>query len=205
MPKLEFGTRPTDWCPATEDTDEDIQDAQDTADESLSNSENNTSRLNFIVDSINATLSTLITGENGETLMTQTDTGWTFSLATIQTAIDSALSDIRDMQSVDSDMASTIDAIEQSVADLGSRTEYIHMGTDGGQPCIILGETDSNFRVLITNTDIRFMEGTSVPAYINNQSLYVESAVITKELRQGGFSWMARSNGNYGLVWRGEE
>lgn len=71
------------------------------------------------------------------------------------------------------------------------------------EPCIELGEGDSDFKLLITNTQIIFQEGTDVPAYISNQSLHIQKAVVDVELRQGGFVWNIRSNGNMGLLWKG--
>lgn len=90
-----------------------------------------------------------------------------------------------------------------SIADIGLLGEYINIGTYEGEPCIELGESDSDFKLVITNTRILFMEGNNVPAYITNQSLHIEKAVIEEELQQGGFVWKARSNGNLGLIWKG--
>lgn len=90
-----------------------------------------------------------------------------------------------------------------SLAELGSIGEYVKIGTYEDEPCIELGEHDSNFKLIITNTRILFMQGTRVPAYINNQSLYISKAVITEELQQGDFIWKKRSNGNLGLIWKG--
>ena len=87
--------------------------------------------------------------------------------------------------------------------DLGILNDYVKIGTYEDEPCIELGESDSDFKLLITNTRIMFMEGSSVPAYINNQSLYIKKAVIEEELEQGEFIWKARSNGNLGLIWKG--
>lgn len=93
---------------------------------------------------------------------------------------------------------------QYSIADLGHLGEYIHIGVYEGEPCIELGETDSDFKLIITNTRILFMEGTDLPAYINNKSLHIKKAVVEEELHQGGFMWKIRSNGNMGLVWKGE-
>ena len=90
-----------------------------------------------------------------------------------------------------------------SLSDLGSIGEYVKIGTYGGEPCIELGESDSDFKLIITNTRILFMQGTHIPAYINNQSLYISKAVIEEELHQGDFIWKKRSNGNLGLMWKG--
>ena len=96
-----------------------------------------------------------------------------------------------------------LNGTQRSVADLGRIGEYVSVGTYEGEPCIELGEADSDFKLLITNTRMLFMEGTSVPAYFNNQSMYIKKAVVEDDLQQGGFVWKARSNGNLGLVWKG--
>lgn len=96
-----------------------------------------------------------------------------------------------------------MNGIQKSLGDLGVIGEYVKISTYEGEPCIELGENDSDFKLVITNTRIMFMEGTGMPAYINNQSLFIKKAVIEEELQQGGFVWKARSNGNLGLVWKG--
>lgn len=93
---------------------------------------------------------------------------------------------------------------QHSIADLGMIGDYVHIGTYESEPCILLGESDSDFKLVITNTRIMFMEGTDVPAYINNKSLHINKAVIEEELHQGGFVWKVRQNGNMGLMWKGE-
>ena len=198
--KVEKGNKAIDWTAAPEDTDEDISNAQTSADSNTGRLDN----LEPVVVKMENTFSTLVRGENGESLMTQTDDGWIFSMANVLNTLNNATSDIDSLNSDVADANVAIDGLNQAVADLGEYTEYIKFGTDNGQPCIILGETDSNFKVLITNTDIRFMEGSAIPASISNQSLNIEKAVIQDELKQGGFVWMARSNGNYGLIWKGE-
>lgn len=92
---------------------------------------------------------------------------------------------------------------QYSIADIGKIGDYVHIGTYEDEPCIELGESDSDFRLIITNTRIMFMEESDVPAYINNQSLNIKKAVIEEELQQGNFVWKIRSNGNMGLVWKG--
>lgn len=96
-----------------------------------------------------------------------------------------------------------INGSPRSIADLGLIGEYVHIRTYEGRPCIELGETDSDFKLLITNTEIAFMEGSDTPAYLSNKSLYIKKAVIEEELQQGQYVWKVRSNGNYGLMWIG--
>ena len=135
--------------------------------------------------------------------MTQTENGWTFSMASVLNTLNSANQSIANFENDLSIANNAINILNGNVSDLSEYTNYIKFSIDEGAPCIILGETDSNFKVVITNTNIRFMEGSSIPAYISNQALNTGDAVINGELRQGGFAWVARSNGNYGLVWKG--
>ena len=91
----------------------------------------------------------------------------------------------------------------RSLADLGFIGDYVKITSYENEPCIELGETDSDFKLFITNTRMLFMEGSNTVAYISNKSLHIKKAVIEEELQQGGFVWKIRSNGNMGLVWKG--
>lgn len=198
--KLERGNRATDWTAAPEDTDDAVNDAQNTAN-------TNSGRIDSAESSIvklENMIAMLVTGSNGESLMTQTEDGWVFSMASFIESMNNATNSVGDLTSSVSNTNQQLDELHQSVVNLGQYTEYISFTTLNGQPAIVLGETDSEFKVVITNTDIRFMQGTDTPAYISNQSLNIKKAVVEDELKQGGFVWMARDNGNYGLLWKGE-
>ena len=198
--KLERGNMVTDWTPAPGDLEEGVLDAQNSSDA-------NGNRLNDAESEIvklRESISTLVRGANGESLMTQTENGWSFSLSSFIDQLNDASGDISDLSSNVDDVTAIVDGLNSIVQDIGNRTEYINLGTENGKPCILLGETDSAFKVVITNTDIRFMEGTTTPARISNQRLNIEKAEVRDELKQGGFVWKARPNGNYGLMWKGE-
>lgn len=183
-----------------------LTDAQTSADNAQSTADETGSRvtaaetlLQLLADSI----SMLVTDGNGESLMTQTENGWTFSTGQIQNTIDTTSENLDTLTNTVGDVSSTVSILQQAVDDLGILSEYVKITTYEDEPCIELGETDSDFKLLITNTRIMFMEGTGVPAYINNQSLYIKKAVVEEELQQGEFIWKARSNGNLGLIWKG--
>jgi len=97
-----------------------------------------------------------------------------------------------------------INGKQRSIADLGVIGEYVKIGIYEDEPCIELGELDSDFKLVITNTRIMFMEGSSIPAYISNQALHITKAVIEEEIQQGEFVWKVRANGNMGLMWKGD-
>ena len=186
--------------------EEEIDDAKSTADSADSKADESLTRMSTAelnIDAINGAISSLVTDQNGQSLMTQTSNGWTFNISAIQNALNQATSDIADLTDGEAATNAELANLKDNVDNLGVYTDYIEFGTDNGKPCITLGERDSEFKVLITNTDIRFMEGSTIPANISNQSLNIKKAVISEELKQGGFVWMARENGNYGLLWKG--
>lgn len=199
--KLEFGDKPTDWTPAPEDmaTSDEVEKAQSTADEAKATADTATALIAQLSDSI----SMLVTDGNGTSLMTQTDDGWTFSTADIMTAVNDTSQGLNDLTKELGDTNSVVTVLQQSVADLGTIADYVKISTYEDEPCIELGEGDSDFKLRITNTRMIFTEGSEVLAYFNNQSLHIKKAVVEEELQQGGFVWKIRSNGNLGLIWKG--
>ena len=199
--KVEKGNRATDWTPAPEDlaTSDELDSVQSSAE--LTNERLTTAE--SLIEQLSDCISMLVIDSNGESLMTQTDEGWTFSTSKIQSAVDSASESLNELENVVGDVNSTIEVIQQALSDLGVLNDYVKIGTYENEPCIELGESDSEFKLIITNTRIMFTEGSGVPAYFNNQSLFINRAVIEEELEQGEFIWKARSNGNLGLIWKG--
>ena len=199
--KLEYGNRATDWTPAPEDmaSAKDTELAQTTAE----NAQETATQAETLVQQLYDSISMLVTDGNGTSLMKQTESGWTFSTANIQSSIASAAESLNNLANELGDTNHTVDVLQQAVADLGEIAEYVRIGTYEDEPCIELGEGDSDFKLFITNTRILFMEGSSIVAHITNQSLHIKKAVIEEELQQGGFVWKVRSNGNMGLVWKG--
>lgn len=192
--KLEYGNKATDWTPAPEDmaTAGDVENAQSIADHAHS-----------LIQQLSDCIATLVTDGNGASLMTQTENGWTFGIGQITDDLSSVSNSLNDLINEVGDTNNTVTILEQAVNDLGVLANYVKITTDGDQPCIELGTGNSDFKLLITNTDIRFMEGSSVVAYINNQTLHITKVIINEELQQGEFVWKVRSNGNLGLQWKG--
>lgn len=199
--QLEEGDRTTAWRPCPDDmaTTESLKDTNnlvEAAEERIGAAET-------LIQQLSNSISMLVTDGNGTSLMTQTEDGWTFSTANIQQMVNSTSEKLDDLVNTVTDTNGAVSVLQQAVADLGTIAEYVKIGTYEGEPCIELGESDSDFKLLITNTRIMFREGSGVPAYFNNQSMHIKKAVIEEELQQGGFMWKVRANGNLGLVWKG--
>jgi hypothetical protein len=200
-PKIELGNRPTDWTPAPED-----MATSDDVDSVASSVEANQKRITdaeALIELLTESISMLVTDGSGASLMKQTENGWTFSTGDLQDVVNRTSESLNDLTNDVNDVHNTVDILQQAVTDLGTLSEYVKIATYEGEPCIELGESDSDFKLLITNTRIMFREGTGVPAYFNNQSMHIKKAVVEEELQQGGFVWKVRANGNLGLVWKG--
>lgn len=205
--KLERGGKATDWTAAPEDVSSDIadvagtaSDAQTAADDAIGRIEIAESTIQQLADAINM----LVVGEDGSTLLSQTDDGWKFNLSDITTGLSSAGNSIEDLINDLGGIEKTTESLQDAVENLGVMTDYVKIATYSGQPCIELGSTTSSFKLRITNTEIQFLEGTAKPAWLSNEKLYVETAEITDELQFGDFVFKMRSNGNMGLMWKGD-
>lgn len=197
--KFESGNKATDWTPAPEDLTSDIASAQETADDAAARSAINETLIQQLSDCI----SMLVTDGTGASLMTQTENGWTFSTGSLEAAVGGLSDSLGDLNQRHDNVSGTVDALNEMVQNLTETMEYVRIGVYEDEPCIELGESDSDFKLLITNTRILFREGSSTPAYITNRSLHIKKAVIEEELIQGQFVWQYRSNGNLGLIWKG--
>lgn len=208
--KLEKGTKATDWTPAPEDVEEDIDNAQSAADDAKDKADSTEERVTASeskIEQLSDSISTMVTDKNGNSLMTQTGNGWTFNMGAIEDTLDDAKQTLKDLEGDMGVVDSTLSQLESLTNDLGKKTAYINMTTDdSGSPCLELGKSDSAFKVRISNTSVDFIEGSVRIAYISNRALYIERAIIKNEFQigdNGGFIFRKRSSGNMGIRWVG--
>ena len=199
--QLEVGNKATDWTPAPEDVDGDIQTAQNTADDA----KDRVGKAETIIQQLADSISMLVRDGDGGSLIRQDADGlWFFDIGGLEQNISDTANDLDDLSGIVLDANGKIDVLQSLAAALAERTEYVRSYTDeNDQPCLELGEGDSTFKVQITNTEIQFLDGTTKPAYISNQKLMIEQAEVKDELQFGGFIWKSRNNGNIGLMWKG--
>lgn len=207
--KLEKGNKATDWTPAPEDLENGIDNAQSTADTARDTANNNQETIiqtRADLQILQNCIASLVTDENGASLMTQTPDGFTFNIGSIQSSLNNAMQNLNTLEGDVASANSVIASLNSLTSDLAAKTAYIVMSTDDtGAPCIELGKEDNPFKVRITNTSIDFMEGAQKIAYITNHSLYIQSSVVTDDLQIGeapGWIWKKRANGNLGLRWK---
>lgn len=188
-----------------------IENAQQEASEAQRTSDANDARLTVsesTIEQLSDTISTLITDENGSSMMTQTSTGWTFNIGNIQNTLDATANGLNNLSENINDIDGSISSLNELVSDLSEKTAYINITTDNGSPCIELGITGKGFKVRITNTAINFLNGDTTIAYVQNDALQIEKGKFNDELlignnddpsKKGAYSWKMRSNKNLGL------
>lgn len=210
--KIETGNKATDWTPAPEDVYSDIADAQSTADEA----KNRVVTAESVIEQLADQLSMLVRNEQSGTLIRQDVNGLYYfdisGIEALEKSISDTTNDLSDLSGIVLDANGSIDVLKSTAVALQKRTEYVRSYTDeNDQPCLELGEGDSEFKVRITNTEIGFVEGSDVPAKLNRKMLVIEKAMIKQELQfgddqaddiNGVWIWKRRANGNLGLLWK---
>lgn len=199
--KIEKGNKATDWTPATEDMA--TAKSLNTTHELAEAASTSITEAQSLIQQITNSISMLITDGNGTSLMTQTEDGWTFSTSNIQNSVNSISENLNTLLDDVGGIDNAMGILQQAVDELGVTAEYVRIVTYEGEPCVELGESDSDFKLRITNTQMMFTEGSNVLAYFTNQSMHIQKVVIEEELQQGNFVWKTRNNGNMGLVWKG--
>ncbi len=155
------------------------------------------------IEILNKSIASLVVDKNGGSLMTQTKDGWQFNIGAIQSGLNGAIGDIQNIKGDISGVTDLADKTNQLANDLAKKTAYINMTQDeSGQPVMELGQQGGEFKLRITNTSMDFMQGSQRIAYLSNRQLYIQSSVVTDEMKIGataGYIWKKRANGNMGL------
>ena len=158
------------------------------------------------IDLINESLSTLIKGHDGESLMTQTESGWEFSIADLLTTVEQAIFNVELLEGISEETVNDLNNVKDALAEVQKVTAYMSFKQDeNGDPVLELGTSANGFKSIHTNKGIQFMIDDTVQAYIDYDALNIERAVIHEELKIGGFLLKERANENIGFVWRGDD
>lgn len=161
---------------------------------------------------INDSLSTLVVDGNGVPLMKETESGWQYSTEEVESAVNDTVESLRELMNNLGSTEAVVEVLRQTVGDIEKKTDYVKIGfhtyiDEQGitktEPCVELGESDTDYKLLVTNTQILFKVGSNVPTRINADGLITENITVENELRQGGWIWKVRANGNIGLSWKG--
>lgn len=88
-------------------------------------------------------------------------------------------------------------------AEIAARQSYIQFGQNANNPVMEMGATSSTARMRLTNTQLQFLVGSVIAAYISNDQLYINNANVLQTLRIGKYAFMPRSDGHMSLKYVG--
>ena len=185
--KLEKGNKSTDWTPAPED--------MATAD-SLSDVNNNlTDVTNGLQSDINSTNKNLQDIQNSQNEVYEIVSQNKSQISSLTQRAEGFTMDFKTVNE-------TVKQINnQFVTERDERYKYIKF-IDGeiwlGKE-VPIGEDD--FKLVIKNDRISFLQNKVEVAYMSNNKLYVTDIHVTNSLQLGRFIFSARSNGNVGIRW----
>lgn len=185
--KLEKGNKATDWTPASEDmaTADSLADVNssltDATNDLQSNINSTNKNLQDIQNSQNEVYEIVSQNKSQISSLTQRAEGFTMDFKTVN---------------------ETVKQINnQFVTERDERYKYIKF-IDGeiwlGKE-VPIGEDD--FKLVIKNDRISFLQNKAEVAYMSNNKLYVTDIHVTNSLQLGRFIFSARSNGNVGIRW----
>lgn len=165
------------------------------------------------IQQLSDAITNMVVNSDGKSTATQTSEGWTFAVSDIPDKfgdVNAALNELKVIIGEWSEagtVSSNIETLFSVLNSHGETLDWVTIGTftdDDGEelPCIELGESDSDYKVVITNKAIFFKESGNTPTKIQDNTLVTSNIRIDDEFRQGDFVWTLH-NGNYGLIYRG--
>ena len=190
--KLEKGNKATDWTPAPEDTQSDIDDVTNT----LTNTRGDVSSLQSTTTQLSSQVETALSGiSTNVTAISQVQTNLNDFKKTTQSDIKQSADSLKiELSNSIENTNKSLDNVNTTVSEMKS---YMNFTTDSNsKPVLELGASDSNFKTRLSNSELAFMQGETKVAYISESKLNITEADINTSLKIGNFAFVPRSNGS---------
>lgn len=208
-PKLEYGSKGSDWSPAPEDIDADIDQVNAAVNEAHNIASNASTLANTaytMINSLNGSITNFVSGGGKYVRMDQSAEGsMQLNMGELSSALDDMIKRLENTLD-ETEAAKLKSDIKSAMETINGRTKYITADDKGpgGSPRIVLGDTSSPFKVEITNQSINFLQNGEVIAYANGTAFFNLRTVVQQDVQIGlgpGFIWKTRESGNMGLTW----
>lgn len=206
------GNKPTDWTPAPEDIDQNINDRATAVSNQITKDKGELeekigeakgiAESKLDADQVAEAISTAITANNAElkidslrgaiqALTTQTDgkyqileqDGEGWSFS-FGSLIEDVVKTMGDANEALEKLDGTKDSnLKTRLSSWEEANSYIRIERRNNAPVIVLATNQDNFRVEISNSSIDFYEGNNRIAYVSNQAFYNTTGIVREEIR----------------------
>lgn len=173
-PKIELGNKATDWTPAPEDIDSNIEDTRND--------------LSTSIDAVN---------DNLENTVNDFDNKLDEAITTIQTTMETQFSQTNEsFEMTFAEIIETITNIDGTVNEnYAELVKYIRF-VDG---TIILGESDNPLQLVLSNDRMSFLQNGEEIAYISDNKLYIYDGEFLNSLTLGRWAFIIEQDGGLSL------
>ena len=173
-PKIELGNKATDWTPAPEDIDSNIEDTRND--------------LSTSIDAVN---------DNLENTVNDFDNKLDEAITTIQTTMETQFSQTNEsFEMTFAEIIETITNIDGTVNEnYAELVKYIRF-VDG---TIILGEADNPLQLVLSNDRMSFLQNGEEIAYISDNKLYIYDGEFLNSLTLGRWAFIIEQDGGLSL------
>ena len=182
--KVEHGNTPTDWTPAPEDIQEDIENGKQEAIEA------SRAYIDIKEREINSNVENIKTIVNGHTTAISTAQS---SIQQTENKVNTVFTQTEEIKNLTDQNATQLEEYKQYI----SMEPVRHEGETEARPTITLGQSTSSFKVAIDNKEIAFTgaSGEKV-AYITGDELRINNVVVVRKLAIGDFFLEQEENGH---------
>ena len=210
--KLEKGNKATDWTPAPEDTQADIDDVKQVADTANTNASSAKETADKVEQGL-ATADQEIQNLSSELTQAQTvlQTQIEQKADAIVSEVSSTYAKFDDVNRVEEKLNTTIDqtkdsittTVNQSVSTLQSQVDSVKTTTDSisnymkfDSDGLELGKSDSAIKTKIDNESWAIVDSGVEVVKVTNQNLTITNGIFLKEIHVGNFAFVPRANGS---------
>lgn len=173
-PKIELGNKATDWTPAPEDIDSNIEDTRND--------------LSTSIDAVN---------DNLENTVNDFDNKLDEAITTIQTTMETQFSQTNEsFEMTFAEIIESITNIDGTVnANYAELVKYIRF-VDG---TIILGEADNPLQLVLSNDRMSFLQNGEEIAYISDNKLYIYDGEFLNSLTLNRWAFIIEQDGGLSI------
>ena len=160
-----------------------------------------------LTDRLTGTESAIDSISGGLTDLGTNVSGLTTTINGIEVSIDDLVARMQELRTLNSQLTAELTARTQELNNIVSRFnnyvaeegQYMRHGDQG----LELGAEGSQFKTIIDNQRMAFMDGSTTTAYVSGQLFNMNNAVVRGTLKKGGYEEQVRTDGSVYTVWVG--